>query len=109
MFDKQQVNDYAGGSKSAANQEEGAQLSPRVPVHKMLRAAGQLMHAEYRAVCHAFNFSLSFVVHAITCTNKFYYHQKAAIDIIENIPTKYKEKQFLLHLDTVLKIEEILK
>ena len=34
---------------------------------------------------------------------------KAAIDIIENIPTKYKEKQFLLHLDTVLKIEEILK
>ena len=34
---------------------------------------------------------------------------EAAIDIIENIPTKYKEKQFLLHLDTVVKIEEILK
>ena len=39
----------------------------------------------------------------------FIIDRKAAIDIIENIPTKYKEKQFLLHLDTVLKIAEILK
>jgi len=62
-----------------------------------------LQNGTYQGILHTlkhtpYNIPLNFII-----------DRKAAIDIIENIPIKYKDRQYLLHLDTVLQIEEILK